>query len=74
MSFQIIIKGKNRYGRSRAEQEANLRKDGYVGMSDENFDRAKWIEKRVGFKGFVPQTVVEKTDQIDGTSSKEKGE
>ena len=56
MSLQIIIKGKNHYGRSRAEQEANLRKDGYVGMKDENFDRAKFIEKRTGYKGFIPQT------------------
>lgn len=58
MSLNIIIRGKNRYGRSRAEQESNLRKDGFVGMKDENFDRAKFIEKNSGFRGFIPQTVI----------------
>lgn len=72
MSFHIIIKGKNHYGKSRAEQEANLRKDGYVGMSDEHFDKAKWVEKRIGYKGFVPQPILSDTDMVDGTSSKNK--
>ena len=54
MTFQIIIKGKNKYGKTRAEQESNLRKDGFQGMSDENFDKAKWVEKKAGVKnGFL---------------------
>lgn len=72
MSFQIIIRGKNKYGKSRAEQEANLRRDGYAGMKDEHFDKAKWIEKRIGYKGFIPQTVIKDTDMADGSGSKEK--
>jgi hypothetical protein len=72
MSLQIIIRGKNRYGKSRAEQEANLRRDGYVGMKDEHFEKAKWLEKRTGYKGFIPQNVIGNTDMADGSSSKEK--
>lgn len=55
MGLQIVIKKPGRYGRSRPEQEANLRKDGFRGMTDENLDRAKFIEKRTGWKGFIPQ-------------------
>lgn len=47
MSLQIIIKGKNNYGKTRSEHEANLRKEGLVGMSDENYDKCKWLEKKV---------------------------
>lgn len=58
MPLQIIIKGKNSFGKSRPEQESNLRKSGYVGMTDEHLDRAKFIEKKTGFRGFVPQTEI----------------
>ena len=54
MTFQIIIKGKNKYGKTRAEQEANLRKDGFQGMSDKDFDKCKWVEEKAGLKhGFL---------------------
>lgn len=54
MTLQIIIKGKNKYGKTRSEQESNLRKDGFQGMSDENFDKAKWLEKKANIKqGFL---------------------
>ena len=60
MTFQIIIKGQNTYGRTRAEQEANLRKDGLKGMSEENFDKAKWLEKRYHLKkGFIRSAYLE---------------
>lgn len=72
MSLQIIIKGKNHFGKSRAERESNLRKIGYISMSDENYDRVKWIEKKTGVKGFVPQPVIRDTDMADGSSSKDK--
>ncbi len=72
MSIQIIIRNSKSYGCSRAEQESNLRKDGYQGMNDAAFDRAKWIAKRVGYKGFIPQSIINNTDMIDGTSSKEE--
>jgi len=61
MSLQIIIKGKNTYGKTRAEQESNLRKDGYVGMSDSNFSKCKWIEKKLGTTGgFLRQSDLER--------------
>lgn len=58
MSLNIIIRGKNRFGKSRPEQESNLRKSGYVGMTDDHLDRAKFIEKKTGWKGFIPQTEI----------------
>ena len=61
MSFQIIIKGKNKYGKTRVEQESNLRRDGYSGMSDENYDKAKHAERKYGIKnGFLRQTDLDK--------------
>ena len=60
MGLQIIIRGKNKYGKTRAEQESNLRKDGFTGMKDENFDKCKWVEKKTGIKGgFIRQTDLE---------------
>jgi hypothetical protein len=47
MEMEIIIRGKNSYGKIRSEQEANLRKDGYVGMSDENYDKCRFLEKKM---------------------------
>lgn len=72
MSFHIIIKGKTGYGKSRAEQEGNLRKDGFIGLSDAHLEKAKWLEKRIGWKQFIPATVIGNTDMIDGSSSQEK--
>ncbi len=61
MSLQIIIKGKHKYGKTRSEQESNLRKDGFTGMKDENFEKCQWVEKKIGIKGgFIRQTDLEK--------------
>ena len=61
MTFQIIIKGKNSYGKTRSEQEDNLRKDGLKGMSEENHDKCKWVEKKYGIKGgFTPSDDLER--------------
>jgi len=61
MSLQIIIRGKNKYGKTRFEQESNLRKDGLASMSDENLDKLKYLEKVTELKeGFVRQTDIEK--------------
>ena len=61
MTLQIIIRGKNKYGKTRSEQESNLRKDGFTGMKDDNFDKLKWVEKKLGIKGgFIRQTDLEK--------------
>ena len=52
----IIIRGKTKYGKTRAEQESNLRKDGHSAMSDENFDKVKYVEKKHSLKqGFIRQ-------------------
>ena len=57
MSLQVIIKGKNTYGKTRSEQESNLRKDGMRGMDDANFDKLRYVEKKYGIKhGFIRQT------------------
>jgi len=61
MTFQIIIKGKNKYGKTRAEQESNLRKDGLKGMTEENWDKAKYVEKKHGLKnGFLRSNYLDK--------------
>jgi hypothetical protein len=45
--MEIIIKGKTRIGRTRSEQETNLRKEWGSTMSDEQFSKLKDIEKIV---------------------------
>jgi hypothetical protein len=65
MSLQIIIKGKTKYGKTRTEQESNLRKDGLKGMEDENYDKCKWLEKKLKEKtgaseGFINQAELHK--------------
>jgi len=56
MSIQIIIKGKTKYGKTRGEQEDNLRRDGLQGMDDDKYDKVKWFERKTGMKhGFIRQ-------------------
>ena len=54
MSFQIIIKGRNKYGKTRAEIGENLRKDGIsdhgLFTSREDRDRAEWVDKKEGLR------------------------
>jgi hypothetical protein len=54
MSFQIIIKGRAKYGKTRAEIGENLRKDGIsdhgLFRSREDRDRAEWIDKKEGLR------------------------
>jgi len=45
--MEIIIRGKSKFGRTRSEQEQNLRKEGMSSLSDEQLDRVKFLEKRV---------------------------
>ncbi len=60
MALQIIIRKKAKYGRTRVEQEGNLRKDGLRGLSDENFDKAKYLEKKGEIKdGFLRGSFLE---------------
>lgn len=43
----IIIKGSAKFGRRRSEQEENIRKEWGPTMSDESFDKLKYLEKKV---------------------------
>ena len=45
--MEIIIRGKTRFGRTRSEQESNLRKEWGPTMSDEQVDRARFLEKKL---------------------------
>jgi hypothetical protein len=56
VSLQIIIRGKTKYGRTRGEQEDNLRKDGLTGMDEDKYQKIKWVEKKLGLKdSFIRQ-------------------
>ena len=51
MTFQIMNKTKYKeqnLGKTRSEQEENIRKDGLQGMSDEHLDKCKFLEKKYG--------------------------
>jgi len=46
--MHIIIKGKAGIGKTRSEQEENLRKAGWGGtMTDEQLDKCKFLEKKI---------------------------
>jgi len=60
MGLQIIIRGKNTYGKTRREQEENLRKEGLQSMDEEKLDKLKFLEKKLGMKkGFIGQADVD---------------
>ena len=45
--MHIIIKGKHdHFGKTRSEQEENLRKEWGFTMSDEQLSKCKWLEKK----------------------------
>jgi len=54
VTFQIIIKGRAKYGKTRAEIGENLRKDGIsdhgLFKSREDRDRAELIDKKEGLR------------------------
>ena len=43
----IIIKGKAKFGRTRSEQEQNMRKEWGQTMTDGQLDKLKYIEKKM---------------------------
>jgi hypothetical protein len=50
MTFQIIIKGKDKQhklGKTRSQQEENIRKEWGHTMTDEQLDKLKFHEKRM---------------------------
>lgn len=60
--MHIIIKGKNdhdKFGKTRSEQEENMRKEWGRTMTDEQLDKCKWLEKKRkdydgSAKNFIP--------------------
>ncbi len=60
--MEIIIRGKDRQhklGRTRSQQEENLRKEWGFTMTDEQLDKCKWLEKKRkesdgSVKNFIP--------------------
>lgn len=61
----IIIKGKHNIGKTRSEQEENMRKEWGGTMDDENLDRLKHIESKLkeetgSTKNFISQVDIDK--------------
>lgn len=62
MTFQIIIKGKDahhKFGKTRSEQEENMRKEWGPTMSGEQLDKLKYAERKIKeasgqTKNFIP--------------------
>jgi hypothetical protein len=65
--MEIIIRGKSRFGRTRSEQEANLRKEWGPTMSDEQLDRARFLEKKIKDKTGSSDNFVGQSDVKDGS-------
>ena len=47
----IIIKGKTKFGKTRSEQEKNLRKEGMCALTNEQLDKCRFLEKGVRKEG-----------------------
>jgi len=63
--MEIIIRGSNSFGKTRSEQEVNMRKEWGSTMSDERLDKLKHMEKKQKElfgkpSGFVRQTDIDK--------------
>jgi hypothetical protein len=60
----IIIKDRPyRYGKTRSEQEANLRKDGMETMSNSQYERLKYLEKKSGYcRSFFDKQEIDKAN------------
>lgn len=59
----IIIKGKTNLGKTRSEQEENIRKEWGNTVTDAELDKLKFIEKRAKEKtgstrNFIPAAVI----------------
>lgn len=48
MAFIIIKDKPYRFGKTRSEQESNLRKEGMATMSESELDRCKYLERKFG--------------------------
>lgn len=45
--MHIIIRGETKFGRTRSEQEENMRKEWGSTITDEQLDKLKHMEKRI---------------------------
>jgi len=62
--MEIIIRGKTKFGRTRSEQEENLRKEWGPTIKDEQLDKLKYIEKKLNDKersndNFIPAGMID---------------
>jgi len=65
--MEIIIRGSNSFGKTRSEQEVNMRKEWGSTMTDEHLDKLKHMEKKQQelfgkSSGFVRQTDIGKVE------------
>ena len=64
--MHIIIKGKHdHFGKTRSEQETNMRKEWGRTMTDEQLDKLKFAEKKIKektgqTKNFIPEQHIDK--------------
>jgi hypothetical protein len=63
----IIIKGSTKFGRTRSEQEQNLRREGMRSLSDEQLDKCKYMEKHIAEQLGSKDNYV-RQDELGGTS------
>ena len=68
MVYIITKTGGSSYGRTRAEIEDNLKKDGLESMSDEDHDKCKYLEKKskkdLGGTVFINKRMIDQADKI----------
>ncbi len=50
MAFIIIKDRSYRFGKTRSEQESNLRKEGMATMTEVQLDKCKYLERKSGIK------------------------
>jgi hypothetical protein len=65
--MEIIIRGSNSFGKTRSEQEVNMRKEWGSTMTDEHLDKLKHMEKKQKeffgkSSGFARQTDIGKVE------------
>jgi hypothetical protein len=69
VAYIITKTGGSSYGRTRGEIEHNLRKDGMATLTDEQYDKCKYLEKksREEFGGtiFVNETHIDAAEKIE---------
>ena len=69
MVYIITKKGGSGYGRTRAEIEGNLQKDGLSTMTEEQHDKCKYLERKskeeLGGKIFINQNHIDATEKIE---------